>query len=390
MRQRNNYLKEHEVMPTISLCMIVYNEENNIRRCLESVCGFVDEIIAVDTGSTDRTRAICEEYGTQVFDYEWAEDFSEARNYSVSKASCDWILLLDADEELKIRDLAGLMQYLQNTVYDMVSIHLTHFYGDQPADEKRAHFSSGLRLIRNDGDVRFTGNIHEKVVTTGKSVDHTAETRRLIQILHYGYMEDADKNKTSRNISLLLKEKDKQMGDPWIDYYLAAEYYRLGKIHEAYGEVNAAILLFLLKGSKPPFLVYKLKYDMLIASHYYDTAYKGIYKAIALYPDYVDLHFYKGILEYSHGEYEKARNTLRYCLFLGEMNMEYLILSGSGSFLALHYLGLCHEKQGESRQAAEAFRQVRIFYPEFDSAEIRFKNLNENGPGQISLSDMKA
>jgi len=370
-------------MQTVSLCMIVHNEENNIRRCLKSVCGFVDEIIAVDTGSTDRTKAICEEYGARVFDCKWAEDFSEARNYSVSKSSCDWILLLDADEELKIRDPAGFRQYLENTAYDMLPIRMTHFYGNQPADEKRAHFSGCLRLVRNNGTVRFTGNIHEKADITDKSVDHTAQTRRFTQILHYGYMEDADKNKTSRNISLLLKEKDKQSDDPWLDYYLAAEYYRLEKFHEAYHKVNAAIALFLQKEIKPPSLVYKLKYDMLVALCYYGTAYKGIHKAIALYPNYVDLHFYKGMLEYNHGEYEKARNMFRYCLFLGEMNMEYLILSGSGSFLALHYLGLCHEKQGESRQATEAFKQVRVLYPGFDSAEIRFKNPNENGSGQI-------
>jgi len=370
--------------------MIVYNEENNIRRCLESVRSFADEIIIVDIGSTDRTRAICAEYGTRVFDCKRAMDFSEARNYSISKASCNWILLLEADEELKIRNLSGLIQYLQNTVYDMFPVRITHFYGHQPADEKRAHFSGGLRLIRNDGAVRFTGNILEKIDTTGKSVDYTAETRRFIQILHYGYMEDADKNKTSRNISLILKEKDKQLDDPWIDYYLAVEYYRLGEIHEAYHTVNAAIMLFLLKGSKPPSLAYKMKYDILIASGQYDTAYEGIHKAIALYPDYVDLHFYKGMLEFNHGEYEKARNTLRYCLLIGETNIEYLILSGSGSFLVLHYLGLCHEKQGESQQAVEAFRQTRVLCPGFDSAEIRFKNLNENSSYQIGPPYVKS
>jgi len=369
--------------------MIAYNEEGNIRRCLESVRRFVNEIIAVDTGSTDQTKSICKEYGARVFDYEWADDFSAARNYGVSRASCDWILLLDADEELKIRDSTGLGRYLQNTVHDVLPIRMTHFYGNHPADEKRAHFSGGLRLIRNNS-IRFAGNIHEKADITDKSIDHMAETRRFIQIHHYGYMENPGRNKTGRNILLLLKEKEKQSDDPWINYYLAAEYYRLEWLHEAYHEVNMAISFFLAKGIRPPSLVYKLKYDMLIASGYYDTAYKGIPKALVLYPDYVDLHFYKGILEYIHGEYEAARNTFRNCLLLGETNTEHLILSGSGSFLALHYLGLCHEKQGETGQAAEAFRQVRALYPGFDSAEIRFKNPDENTPGQISHPNAKS
>jgi len=364
-------------MPTISLCMIVYNEENNIRRCLESVRGFADEIIIVDTGSTDRTKSICKEYGARIFDFEWKEDFSEARNLSISKASSDWILLLDADEVLSIGNSAGLKQYLQGCEYNLLPVRMTHFYGKKPADEKRAHFSSAPRLARNDGTVRFTGSIHEKIVSGNHSIGSTSQTRHLIRILHYGYMEDVFVNKTDRNIPLLLNERDSQSADPWLSYYLAAEYYRSGNLDEAYREVNTAIILFLGKGIKPPALMYKLKYDMLIASSQYETAYRGIAKAVMLYPNYVDLQLYKGILQYKQGEYSKARDTFRYCLLLGETNMEYLILSGSGSFLPLHYIGLCHEKQGQAEQAAEAFRQADTLCPGLGSAGVRFETLSE-------------
>ena len=367
-------------MPTISLCMIVYNEENRIRRCLESVRGFVDEIIVADTGSTDRTKSICEEYGARIFEYPWAEDFAEVRNHSISKASCDWILLLDADEELLISDPAGLKHYLQNTAYDLIPVCMTHFYGGKPADEKRSYFSCALRLARNDSFVRFSGVIHEKIDTVGKGIGQAADARRFIRILHYGYMEDALRDKQDRNLLLLSKEKDRQPADPWISYHLAAEYYRTGKPEDAYRKVNEAIIFFLGQQTKPPSLVYKLKYDMIAALRH-KAAYNGIEQAIALYPDYVDLYFYKGLLQYRQGEYEKARDAFRYCLILGETNMRYLILSGSGSFLPLYYIGLCHEMQGQAEQASEAFRQAEILCPGIGATGVRFENPDETFSG---------
>ena len=85
-------------MVTISLCMIVRNEEDVIGRCLESVWGVPDEIIIVDTGSTDRTKEIARAMGAQVYDFAWIDDFSAARNASFDRAAMDYILWLDADD----------------------------------------------------------------------------------------------------------------------------------------------------------------------------------------------------------------------------------------------------------------------------------------------------
>ena len=88
-------------MPTISLCMIVKNEEMNIARCLDSMAGLVEEIIVVDTGSADRTVEIVSNYTSKVYSYPWNDDFSDARNYSLSKASMDYCMWMDADDILK-------------------------------------------------------------------------------------------------------------------------------------------------------------------------------------------------------------------------------------------------------------------------------------------------
>lgn len=91
-------------MPTISLCMIVKNEERNLRRCLQSVKNYVTEIVIVDTGSTDQTRAIAQSFGAQLYDFIWTDNFADARNFSLEHSSGDWILWMDADEELCITD----------------------------------------------------------------------------------------------------------------------------------------------------------------------------------------------------------------------------------------------------------------------------------------------
>ena len=91
-------------MKEISLCMIVRNEEEVIERCLKSICDLVDEIIIVDTGSTDKTKQIVSKYTDKIYDFEWVNDFAKARNYSFSKATKDYILWLDADDVILEED----------------------------------------------------------------------------------------------------------------------------------------------------------------------------------------------------------------------------------------------------------------------------------------------
>ena len=91
-------------MKEISLCMIVRNEEEVIERCLKSICDLVDEIIIVDSGSTDKTKQIVSKYTDKIYDFEWVNDFAKARNYSFSKATKDYILWLDADDVILEED----------------------------------------------------------------------------------------------------------------------------------------------------------------------------------------------------------------------------------------------------------------------------------------------
>src|SRR5690625_1920531 len=115
---------------TISLCMIVRNEEDHIEQALQSVKGLVDEIIIVDTGSTDQTRVICEKFNATVVRVPWTGDFAEARNESIQHATKDWILYLDADETLDKRSHKTIRQRIKKTTATVLTCTLLNYYGD--------------------------------------------------------------------------------------------------------------------------------------------------------------------------------------------------------------------------------------------------------------------
>ena len=96
-------------MITISLCMIVKNEEDVLERCLRSAEGIADEIIIADTGSTDQTKEIALRCGAKVYDFVWKDDFAAARNFAFSKATCDYLFWLDADDVVPEQTRRGLL-----------------------------------------------------------------------------------------------------------------------------------------------------------------------------------------------------------------------------------------------------------------------------------------
>ena len=172
-------------MATLSLCMIVRDEEGFLKGCLESVKDIVDEIIiAVDTRSSDRTKEIATGFGAQVFDFEWTGDFSAARNFSLEKATCNWILVMDADERLDEsgrKEILGLINNREHCLKDVVGFKMdqrsyfprtgTGAFATVDKDEISTNFdghesSMLVRLFKNNSKTRFRNKVHELVETS--------------------------------------------------------------------------------------------------------------------------------------------------------------------------------------------------------------------------------
>lgn len=184
----------------ISLCMIVRNEENNIAKALKSVEGLVDEFIVVDTGSKDGTREVAEALGAQVFDFQWCDAFSAARNFSLSKAKYPWILVLDADEGISRKDHQRIKQLLNNNKsfgFELIQRNYVNNdvingavpcngYYNEEKNYKAFLKVPVIRLFRNDPRIRFHGAVHELVL---KSFEKHALPWMAtdIPIHHFGY-----------------------------------------------------------------------------------------------------------------------------------------------------------------------------------------------------------
>lgn len=167
-------------MQTISLCMIVKNEENTIGNCLETIHDIVDEIIIVDTGSTDSTKDICLKYTNKIYDYDWDYDFSKARNYSFSFAKCNYIMWLDADDILYENDRVKLreLKYRMNGDIDIYSL----IYNYRHNQEGKCTYSFPReRIIKNTKNIYWSCIVHEllnfdnsnKILETDIVITHT-------------------------------------------------------------------------------------------------------------------------------------------------------------------------------------------------------------------------
>ena len=156
-------------MPTISLCMIVRNEEMHIARCLDSVAELVDEIIIVDTGSTDRTIEIVSGYTSKVYSFPWNDDFSEARNNSFSRASMDYCMWMDADDILEETEKEKFLQLKQSLTLDTDIVMMKYNTSfDEAGKPSFSYFRE--RWIRNCTQYRWVGAVHEVIPPNGKVI----------------------------------------------------------------------------------------------------------------------------------------------------------------------------------------------------------------------------
>ena len=153
-------------MITISLCMIVKNEEETIGRCLSSVASAVDEIVIVDTGSTDRTKSIVATFTDKIFPFEWCDDFAAARNFAFRQATGKYILWLDADDMLKEEDLKKLIDLKTTLDPSVDSVTMIYHYAFDEFGNVISKFRRN-RLVKSENQFQWIGAIHEFLEVRG-------------------------------------------------------------------------------------------------------------------------------------------------------------------------------------------------------------------------------
>ncbi len=175
-------------MFTISLCMIVKNEECIIERCLDSVQHLVDEINIIDTGSTDRTKDIVQNYTSRIFDFTWCDDFAKARNYSFQQATKDFILWLDADDVITTEHQQKFLQLKQSLYHPNVDAVSMDYYVALDADGCVESSEKRFRLVKRACNFQWLGAVHEYLDVSGQ-LYHSD-----IAVTHLPLKKDAHRN----------------------------------------------------------------------------------------------------------------------------------------------------------------------------------------------------
>lgn len=340
-------------MNKLSLCMIVKNEEEKIGRCLESVKDIVDEIVIVDTGSSDNTKVIAKNYKAKIYEFGWRDNFSEARNYSLTKSTGDWNLILDADEYV-VNNCKG---EIKKIISEGLKIgRICRFDQFKYNGEIRQSSVFLSRLIPKG--VFYEGKIHEQIISNYPRINTN------IKVKHDGYINT---NKTARNLPILLKEIGSQPKDPYINYQTAKQYSLMKDFSKANKYYNIAYSYLDNKEYFYPMFIVDFLYN-IIETKKYEEGLKIIENEYLNLNFYTDFHFVCGIFfmnlvlsdtkKYISFFYNIEKEYNR-CIEIGEM-IEYDSVQGTGSYLAYYNLGVFNETLNRIEKAKYFFRKAAL------------------------------
>ncbi|MFN8672857.1 MAG: glycosyltransferase [Candidatus Sericytochromatia bacterium] len=224
LNQVISYLKK-AFLPSVSVCILAKNEEKHLERALRSAKKVANEIIVLDTGSTDRTIEIAEKLADKVIKTEWKNDFAFARNQVMEYASSDWIIMLDADEAFSERTFDKIKPTLMTLDDNKTgTLKIVNFLDKNGILEKFEHYVT--RIIPNNKKYKYIRAIHEIPVDNNNNIPET-EVLKEIEVLHYGYSSETvlEKNKIERNRKIILDSIEKEP-DSFLNYFYLAENYK--------------------------------------------------------------------------------------------------------------------------------------------------------------------
>nr|WP_243183086.1 TPR domain-containing glycosyltransferase [Anaerosolibacter carboniphilus] len=349
----------------LSLCVIAKNEEKNLPRCIESVRDIVDEIIIVDTGSTDDTVKIAECYGAKVFCYQWNDNFSDAKNFAFLQATGDWILTMDADEEINSSDREKICSLLDNDAIDIYLFHTLSYVGSSPGVDTASNLN--IRLIRNHKGYQYTGAIHEQICNCNQEmIDRGKVKIEEITVYHYGYLDvvATEKNKPNRNMKILEILLEAQPRDNFHLFNMGSEYLRLRKYEKALEYYKKAYEDFMPGLAHSPKLLFKL-ITTLDALQMYEEEMRILNEGLTYYPQFVDLEYLKACLFHKQKKYTLAIKGFKKCLTMESAPLQLRNINEVEGYRSYYALGEIHSELEDYEEAYHYYVETIKSKPSF-------------------------
>lgn len=354
-------------MSNLSICLIAKNEENCIETCLTSLIPFQKagaEIVVVDTGSTDSTKALAAKYTDHVYDYTWQNDFAAARNYAADKATNNFIFFIDCDEsvtypqtENDIKNLLKNINAMPNTKAGMIDNVSKNTQGRIVTDK--------LARVYDKTVYAYKGIIHEQLFP----IDGSAPSYHMLNITlkHDGYEDPAlMQKKASRNITLLEAELESKPNDDYTLFQLAQSYRALGKYEDALTYLEKAISLDLnpeLDYVKT--LVESYGYTLIDLNRASEAlSLYGVYDTFCTRADFV---FMLGVANMQTGQIEQAIVEFKKAVTISSHCIE-----GVNSYSAYYNLGVIYDCMGDTNTAKMYYQKCG----DYESAKIRLSALS--------------
>ena len=324
-------------MPSISLCMIVKNEEEFIENCLNSVKDLVDEIIIVDTGSTDSTIDIAKGFGAKVFPFKWVDDFAAARNESLKHATKEWILVLDADEEIDKKDHERIISLVNNKSQDYDGFSFIQRNYTNKSDVVSLVSASEDIYEQSKDFVGWQPNPITRLFKNNKKIFYEAKVHETVDASIYSYGGKILKT------SIPLHHFGRKKGEEFVK--------KKGELYLDIGKTKIQESPLDTKAHFDLGVQYQEIGDM-------EKAEQCFRKAIELKPDYAKAHQNLGANLLKKGLFDEAKKHLEKSLEL-ELNPD-----------AYNNLGIVHAKQGILVKAVELFNRAISLNPGFAAAYL--------------------
>jgi tetratricopeptide (TPR) repeat protein len=363
----------------LSLCMIVRDEQEMLPRCLASVADAVEEMVIVDTGSTDATVEIARSFGARVLFHEWTGSFAEARNVSFDAATGDWLLCLDADEVLMEED-APLLRSLTGRIWrEAFYLSETNYTGD--LEDGTAVTHNALRVFRNRPEYRFEGRLHEQIAHCLPGYLPERIEASGVRIEHYGYLGAVrdSREKSRRNIELLRLQQRESPPTPFLHYNLGSEHAAANEPQAALAELERAWKLLQDLPDRDsyqfaPALMSRMVKALRACGRPGDAIARAE-EGLLRFQGFTDLVLEQAIAAIALEQSERAIELLERCIEMGDAPRRYTATQGSGSYLPRLQLAELRRAAGDEEEAERLLEHCLREHPRFIGSVLPYANL---------------